>query len=58
MASPLLNIPDQVDSPTDLAAWPIITLGYESNLHDVIEGWFRQHGANRDVLMFAIAWEL
>ena len=45
MASPLLNIPDQMNSPTDLAAWPIITLGYESNLHDVIEGWFRQHGA-------------
>ena len=44
MASTSLKIPDRLISPTDLAAWPIITLGYESNLHDVIERWFGQHG--------------
>ena len=45
MASPSLNIPDRKLTPVDLAAWPIITLGRESNLHDIIEAWFRQHGA-------------
>ena len=45
MASRSLNIPDGMLTPTDLAAWPIITLSHESNLHDVIEGWFRAHGA-------------
>ena len=45
MASPSLNIPDRPLTPTDLAAWPIITLGRESNLHDIIEAWFRHHGA-------------
>ena len=29
MASPSLNVPDQRLTPTDLAAWPIITLGRE-----------------------------
>ena len=45
MASRSLNIPDGMLTPTDLATWPIITLSQESNLHDVIEGWFREHGA-------------
>lgn len=45
MASPSLNIPDRPLTPIDLAAWPIITLGRESNLHDVIEAWFSHHGA-------------
>jgi DNA-binding transcriptional LysR family regulator len=46
MASPSLNIPDRKLTPVDLAGWPIITLGSESNLHNVIESWFRQHGAH------------
>jgi len=45
MASRSLNIPKGILTPTDLAAWPIITLSQESNLHDVIEDWFREHGA-------------
>ncbi len=45
MASPSLNIPDRPLTPIDLAAWPIITLGRESNLHDIIDGWFRLHQA-------------
>ena len=45
MASPSLNIPDRMLTPVDLAAWPILTLGRASNLHDVIETWFRKHGA-------------
>ena len=45
MASTSLNVPDRPLTPTDLAAWPIITLGRESNLHDFIEAWFRHHGA-------------
>ncbi len=45
MASPSLNIPDRPLTPTDLAAWLIITLGRESNFHDVIEAWFQHHGA-------------
>lgn len=45
MASPSLKIPDRKLTPLDLAAWPIITLGRESNLHDIIESWFHQHGA-------------
>ncbi len=45
MASPSLNIPDRRLTPTDLTAWPIITLGRESNLHDIIELWFRHHRA-------------
>ena len=44
-ASPSLNIPDHPLTPIGLAAWPIITLGRESHLHDVIDAWFRQHGA-------------
>ncbi len=46
MASPSLNVPDQLLTPTDLAAWPIISLGRESNLHDIIEAWFRHHEAH------------
>jgi DNA-binding transcriptional LysR family regulator len=45
MASPSLKVPNRMLTPVDLAAWPIITLSHESNLHDVIEGWFREHGA-------------
>ncbi len=45
MASPRLQTPDRALTPTELAAWPIITLGRESNLHDIIEGWFRHHEA-------------
>jgi DNA-binding transcriptional LysR family regulator len=45
MASPSLNVPDQPLTPTDLAAWPIITLGSQSNLHDVIEAWFSHNEA-------------
>ncbi len=44
MASTTLDIPSGRLQPKDLAAWPIITLGRESNLHDVIEVWFRRHG--------------
>ena len=44
MASPSLKIPRRTLTPTDLSAWPIITLSQESNLHDVIDGWFRRHG--------------
>jgi DNA-binding transcriptional LysR family regulator len=45
MASPSLNIPERKLTPVDLAAWPILTLGRASNLHDVIEVWFLKHGA-------------
>jgi DNA-binding transcriptional LysR family regulator len=45
MASPSLNVPERLLTPTDLAAWPIITLGRDSNLHDVIEAWFGHHEA-------------
>ena len=44
MASTTLDIPDRELQPKDLAAWPIITLGHESNLHDVIDIWFRHYG--------------
>jgi len=44
MASTTLDIPAGELQPKDLAAWPIITLGRESNLHDVIEGWFSRYG--------------
>lgn len=44
MASTRLDIPDRELQPKDLAAWPIITLGRESSLHDVIEVWFRRYG--------------
>ncbi len=44
MASTSLEVPDRELRPEDLAALPIITLGRESNLHDVIELWFRRYG--------------
>ena len=44
MASTSLDIPDRELQPKDLAQWPIITLGQESNLHDVIEICFRRYG--------------
>ena len=44
IASNSLDLPDRSLLPADLARWPIITLGQESNLHDVIEIWFRRHG--------------
>ena len=44
MASTTLEIPNRELQPRDLAAWPIITLGQESNLHDVIDIWFRHYG--------------
>tara|TARA_B100000686_G_C16744627_1_gene948687 strand:+ start:661 stop:1560 length:900 start_codon:yes stop_codon:yes gene_type:complete len=44
MASPSLNIPDHLISPKTLSLWPILTFGNDSNLHDVIEEWFQEHG--------------
>ena len=44
MASTTLEIPNRELQPRDLAAWPIITLSQESNLHDVIDIWFRHYG--------------
>ncbi len=41
MTSPKLGIPDQVMTPKTLERWPVVTLSPESNLHFVIEEWFR-----------------
>lgn len=40
MASSRLKVPRRTLRPRDLAAWPIITLPRESNLHYVVEEWF------------------
>ncbi len=45
MASPRLKIPRRTQSPKDLESWPVITLSRESNLHQIIEDWFRAGGA-------------
>jgi DNA-binding transcriptional LysR family regulator len=42
---PCHNFPERKLTPVDLAAWPILTLGRASNPHNVIEAWFRKHGA-------------
>lgn len=44
MASPQLDIPKRTLLPKDLARWPVITLGAPSNLHSVIDEWFRRAG--------------
>ena len=44
MASSQLPIPNRTLVPEDISKWPIIMLGQESNLHDVVEAWFRSHG--------------
>lgn len=43
MASPKLGIPLRALTPKDLEAVPIITLSPDSNLHEIIETWFRDN---------------
>lgn len=44
MASPKLGIPQDVLSPKDLQYWPLITLPTASNLHFIIDEWYRGDG--------------
>lgn len=41
LASPDLGIPNTLQSPRDLQAWPVVTLSRDSNLYEVIGEWFR-----------------
>lgn len=41
MASPKLGVPRRALTPKDLETVPIITLSEDSNLHEIIETWFR-----------------
>jgi DNA-binding transcriptional LysR family regulator len=45
MVSPKRHIAPGVLAPADLEAQPVITLATDSNLHDVIEHWFRYNNA-------------
>jgi len=45
MASPKRRIAPGMLAPSDLEAQPVITLATDSNLHEIIEQWFRHNNA-------------
>ncbi|WP_052760959.1 LysR family transcriptional regulator [Sedimenticola thiotaurini] len=46
VASPKLNIPDQVLGAKELAQWPVILLPAKSNIYEIIKRWFNDANVN------------
>lgn len=46
IASPKLNIPDQVLGPREIAQWPVILLPAKSNIYEIIKRWFTDANVN------------